>query len=80
MAELITFDEWVKIGLDRGFVGPPVCSTHDGIPMSEAEENEDDECINVLRLYWDMEHKQQVEENHSPSQWRMPNSFRPNAG
>lgn len=70
----ISFDEWVKNGLDMGFIGPPVCSTHDGLPMSEDEENEFNEgfdpCINVVRLYWDSGHKKQVEENHTPSQWR----------
>ncbi|KQO98733.1 hypothetical protein [Leifsonia sp. Leaf264] len=30
--------EWLRIGLEAGFVGPGICETHDGFPMSEAEE------------------------------------------
>jgi hypothetical protein len=70
------FDEWLKIGLDEGFIGPPVCHTHDGLPASQEEEESfdqgDDICVHVLRLYYDAEHKDAIEENHSPSQWRKP--------
>lgn len=73
----IDFNDWLKIGMDNGFVGPPVCETHDGLPTSqdEDEEFEDgaDPCIHVLRLYQDVEAKAAVERNHPPSVWRRTN-------
>ena len=69
----MTFDEWMKIGLESGWCGPPVCYTHDGLPMSEEEETEFEEgdpCVHVIRMYESEEHKQSVEDAHSPSQWR----------
>lgn len=74
MATPLSFDEWMKIGVTQGFAGAPICSTHDGIPMSLEEEQEfeegNDPCIHVVRLYETLEIKASVEENHSPSVWR----------
>lgn len=72
----IEFDAWIEIGLRRGFISPPVCHTHDGMPTT-AEEDEawwegDDPCIHIVRLYEDKETREAVEENHSPSVWRNP--------
>ena len=76
------FEEWMKIGYDNGWVGPSVCSTHDGIPMTYDEELEFEEgadpCIHVLRLYEDKEVKLEVEDNHSPSVWRATNQNKGN--
>lgn len=75
MTEL-NFDEWLKIGMDAGHVGPPVCFTHDGMPTSEDEDEaweEGDPCLHILRLYPDSATKIAVEENHSPSVWRRTN-------
>ena len=72
---LSTYVGWLKHGIDAGFCGPAVCSTHDGIPTSEAEDllwEEEDPCVFVIRPYTDPEHKAAVEENHSPSNWRKP--------
>lgn len=72
--EEMQFDEWLKIGMERKFVGPPVCSTHDGIPTTEDEDGAWDEgsdpCIHVLRLYVDSLEALLVEQNHSASVWR----------
>lgn len=72
----MNFDEWIKIGISEGWCGPPVCETHDGTPTSIAEEDEFgeglDPCIHIIRLYQDLDAKTAIEENHSPSQWRMP--------
>jgi hypothetical protein len=71
--EIMTYEQWLKLGYDKGWVGPPVCQTHDGTPMSEAESDafeEDDPCIHILRLYEDADHKSAVESEHSPSSWR----------
>jgi hypothetical protein len=67
------FDEWVRFGFEQGWVGPPVCETHDGLPLSEAEADDDEPCIHVIRLYEDSEHKVAVEAAHSPSVWRATN-------
>ena len=70
----MTFDEWLRTGMDCGWCGPAVCSTHDGTPTSEAEDDdlEDgaDPCVHILRLYESAEIRAAVESNHSPSLWR----------
>ena len=75
MKEIEDFDDWLALGIKRGFCGPPVCSTHDGIPTSEEEDlewEEYDPCVHVIRPYESPEHRAAVEENHSPSNWRKP--------
>jgi hypothetical protein len=80
-----SFDEWAEYGFAQGWCGPAVCSTHDGIPTSLAEDieawGEDDEddagtgeypCLHVIRLYEDDTVKAGVESNHGPSVWRQP--------
>lgn len=70
----LTFEEWMTYGIEKGWCGPPVCYTHDGLPMSEQEYAEFDEgqdpCTHVVRMYEDIDMKKSIEENHSPSQWR----------
>lgn len=70
----MNFDEWVKYGLDNNWCGPAVCYTHDGLPTSQAEDDEFEEadpCLHIIRLYEDEEQKKAIEENHSPSLWRI---------
>lgn len=66
--------EWVQMGQERGWIGPLVCATHDGVPSSAAEdamwEDGIDPCQWIFRRYDDPSHKEEVEENHAPSQWR----------
>ena len=76
--EPMSLEEWLEYGHVNGWVGPPVCETHDGLPMSASEEEEfstgdGDPCIHVLRLYESTDVKKDVEENHSPSIWRASN-------
>lgn len=75
----MTVDEWLKLGYDQGWCGPPVCASHDGIPSSEAEdqsyEEGDDVCVHILRLYPDTETKAAIEADHSPSVWRATNQW-----
>jgi len=70
----ITFDEWITYGIEKGWCGPPVCYTHDGLPMSEQEYAEFDEgqdpCTHIVRMYEDIDMKKEIEDNHYPSQWR----------
>ena len=73
--DMMDFDHWLEYGIEQGFCGPAVCSTHDGIPTSEEEDlewQEYDPCIHVIRPYLNDAHKAAVEENHSPSTWRKP--------
>ena len=50
-----TFHEWVAHGMAQGWCSPPICQTHDGVPMTPTEIDETDEggdpCIHVVRLY-----------------------------
>lgn len=68
------FDLWLQYGIEQGFCGPPVCSTHDGIPTSEEEDlewEEHDPCITVIRPYYGVSYnKTMIEANHPPSVWR----------
>jgi len=70
----LSFDEWQSYGIKKGWCGPPVCYTHDGLPMSEQEMQEFDEgldpCMHIVRMYEDIDMKKEIENNHSPSQWR----------
>lgn len=80
-ASEMEFSEWVRIGIENGWCGPPVCYTHDGLPTSVAEDDVwiegDDPCMHVIRLYESPEHQAAVEENHAPSQWRNHYTDRP---
>lgn len=70
------FDTWHKYGMRRGFCGPTVCYTHDGLPTTETEDEEFadgfDPCIHVIRPYDSAETLKAVQDNHPPSQWRKP--------
>ncbi|MBF4194614.1 hypothetical protein MHAEM_21351 [Mycolicibacterium phlei] len=61
------------MGYEAGFIGPPVCATHDGLPMSEDEYEDDESCVHILRLYDDADVKAAVEADHPPSVWRAVN-------
>lgn len=68
------FYEWMKEGISKKYCGPPICYTHDGLPMTEQEENDwsfgDDPCINIIRLYESVEQADEIIERDSPTQWR----------
>lgn len=69
------FEDWLTIGMSEGWCGPAVCSTHDGVPMSDAEADEfvdGDPCIHIIRLYADADQRVAVEAAHAPSVWRRP--------
>lgn len=51
----ISFDDWLQVGIDKGWVTEPFCYTHDGDPyMTEEEEKEwedgGDPCAPVIKL------------------------------
>ena len=73
----MTFDEWANYGWQRGWCGPPVCYIHDGLPMSDQEQDQldegDDPCVHVIRLYEQSDTAAQVCESHPPTVWRAKN-------
>ena len=50
----MTFEEWLKLGVDEGYCTPQMCLTHAGWPMTEKEEfyweKGDDPCCHIVRL------------------------------
>jgi len=47
--------EWVNTGVSKGWVCAPICNTHEGLPITEAEEADWEEgydnCIFAMRLW-----------------------------
>lgn len=80
MSDTFDYDLWLQYGLERRWIGPAVCLTHDGYPQTEAEDdawNEgDDPCLFMHRLYDSAETADAVEANHPPSVWRKPYGHR----
>jgi hypothetical protein len=75
----MTFNEWLNLGIKNYWCGPAICETHDGLPMTLEEEDDffkgGDPCIHILRLYEDQIVAIQVEQNHSPSNWKKPHEL-----
>jgi len=73
---MMDFNHWLKYGIEQNFCGPVACSTHDGIPMTDLEEEElwdgGEPCVFVIRPYVDLAEKHKIEATHSPSTWRKP--------
>lgn len=67
----MTFEQWLSAGVTAGWCGPGVCAIHDGVPMSADEEDLDEPCVFIVRLYESTDVKAAVENNHSPSRWRL---------
>lgn len=44
------FEEWLARGEQNGWISQPFCLHHGEVPLSEAEAEEDDPCIYVVRL------------------------------
>lgn len=72
-ADLEDVEQWLRWGYERGWCGPPVCGPHDGLPLTEDEDEDPDQCWHIIRLYADDDEKNNVEDNHSPSVWRASN-------
>lgn len=51
----MSFEEWMKYGLKRGWIAEGVCQTHDMVPMTPEESDEfeagHDPCVPVLRVW-----------------------------
>ena len=69
----LEYEDWMAYGIAKNWCGPPVCYVHDGLPTSEAEDEElceSDPCIHIVRMYEAPEDRLLIEDNHPPSQWR----------
>lgn len=50
------FVTWLNQGIDEGWISPPFCANHDGLPLTVAEKAHDDadeileHCIHEVRL------------------------------
>lgn len=58
------FGDWLTYGIERGWVSDIVCDTHDGIPLTDEEEDQweegGDPCAPVVRVWG---------EDGSPEPW-----------
>ena len=77
MTNQMDFDTWMKIGYDAGWASPPVCYSHDGVPLTAGEVEEldvgEDPCIHVVRLYESADQKKGCEANNPAAVWRASN-------
>lgn len=68
------FKEWLNYGMKRGWCGVPVCITHDGLPASATEDDQQinglDPCVHILRLYSSDEERDAVEAYFYPYEYR----------
>lgn len=73
----MNYEEWIRYGVEAGWCTAPVCYTHDGLPMTDAEADEMyediDICIHIVRMTEDIEQQKAIEADHSPSAWRRSN-------
>jgi hypothetical protein len=73
------FDAWLETGWRHGWAGAPVCVSHDGMPTTEAEDDDPDLCVHIIRLYPDADTRAAVHANHAASNWRATNLGLPDA-
>jgi len=55
LVDIQEFDIWLENGINRGWITPPFCNTHDGDPYMTEEEEKDwedggDPCQPVVKL------------------------------
>jgi hypothetical protein len=47
--------EWLEYGRSQGWVSEVACATHDGVPMTDEEQEHwefgDDDCLFVVRIW-----------------------------
>jgi hypothetical protein len=63
MANPMTLAEWLELGQQLGYCSESVCNTHDGLPMTDQEnqlwEDGEDPCVPAVRLWTNNETKDQ---------------------
>ena len=56
----VTFEEWVAVGQNAGWISPGVCIMHDGMPMTDEEaadyEDGGDPCTPGFRVWIEATH------------------------
>jgi len=67
------FTEWLNYGIANNFCGTLICYNHDGVPMTSEEEQDEEPCVPIIRIYDTKQQKNDVENNHPPSLWRQNN-------
>lgn len=71
LANVMTMEQWLRLGYEKGFCGPALCYGHDGMPTTESEDEDFfdglNPCFHFVRLYESEEQKRAVEANHAPS-------------
>jgi hypothetical protein len=65
--DLLNFDAWITYGLRRGWIGPPICISHEGLPISNEEFEDNDRCAMMIRIYDTPIQQADVERSHLPS-------------
>lgn len=70
---MMDMNEWLRMGWANGWCSGPVCPTHDGVPLSESEFEDDEPCLSVVRLFFTEEERLAVIADHAPSTWRATN-------
>lgn len=55
------FLAWYEAGRKAGWISESVCISHDMVPMTPDEQDDDEPCVHVLRLYPDAETKRRAE-------------------
>jgi hypothetical protein len=77
MGNQMDFDTWAKVGYQNGWCSPPVCYSHDGVPMTATEIEEldtgEEPCLHVIRLYESMDQKKGCEAQNPAAVWRATN-------
>ena len=65
------FAEWLTVGIDNGWATKPICATHEGVPTTEAEDNQweegEDPCAHVIRLVDSPEMLEDIAKNYPPN-------------
>ncbi len=76
MSNEMDFDTWARIGYESGWCSPPMCYTHDGLPLTATEDEEmleGDPCVHMVRLYESPDQKKGCEANNPAAVWRAGN-------
>ena len=77
MSNQMDFDTWARVGYENGWCSPPMCYTHDGLPVTAGEDEDmnegHDPCIHIVRLYESVEQKKSCEAMNPAAVWRATN-------
>jgi hypothetical protein len=49
--KLVLFSEWITTGIENGFCHQPSCLNHDLLPSTPEEDEDEDPCVLITRIY-----------------------------